>query len=97
MSRSRKKTPIHGITGADSEKQDKRIANRKLRRIVKAALKDGEEDVDLNIRDVSNVWDFSKDGKRWCGTDEDEWDLYYRGLEPPVHFDPHWRKKAMRK
>jgi hypothetical protein len=32
MSRSYRKTPIRGITTADSEKRDKQLANRRLRR-----------------------------------------------------------------
>jgi len=66
MSRSVRKIKIFGH-GGGSEKQDKRIANRKLRRAVHAG------DYDARIRDVSNVWDFNKDGKSyWRGaTSED--------------------------
>ncbi len=39
MSRSKKKTKIHGITTATSEKENKQDANRKFRRIVKQKLK----------------------------------------------------------
>ena len=60
MSRSFKKTPIVGIAG-DSDKQDKRLANRRCRRITKEVIKQGEEGVLL--REVSNVWDMDKDGK----------------------------------
>jgi hypothetical protein len=38
MSRSYRKTPFLQVTGGGSNKQDKRFANRKLRRIVKQAL-----------------------------------------------------------
>ncbi|MDO5058510.1 MAG: hypothetical protein Q4D82_01040 [Neisseria sp.] len=38
MSRSRRKTPIRGVTAAESEKQDKRFANRAFRRKEKMAL-----------------------------------------------------------
>jgi hypothetical protein len=58
MSRSRRKTPKAGITTADSEKQDKRLANRDLRRKVRQGK------LDLRVRDVSNVWSFDKDGKQ---------------------------------
>ena len=62
MSRSRKKLPITGIAKNTSDKEDKRKANRALRRIVKASVEDNQ---DLNLRDVSDVWSFSKDGKRY--------------------------------
>lgn len=66
MSRSRRKTPIKGI-GASSDKEDKRLANRKLRRVTHTLLRcTSLEDDDLilpEIRDVSDVWDMGKDGK----------------------------------
>ncbi len=62
MSRSRRKTPITGITGCESEKQDKREANRVLRRKTKLQVKSGKEII-LDIREVSNVWGMGKDGK----------------------------------
>ena len=58
MSRSRKKTKIFGH-GSGSDKYDKRQANRKLRRIVRAG------DEDATIRDVSDPWGWSKDGKHY--------------------------------
>lgn len=69
MSRSRKKTSITGITTARSEKQDKRLANRKLRRKTKQALRyrDLDEWVLPVLREVSNVWGMAKDGKFWFG------------------------------
>ena len=66
MSKSKKKTPIGG-NGGGSDKQDKRFANRKLRRRVKAS-----DDFDLTIKDVSNTWDFKKDGKSYYGNSGDE-------------------------
>jgi hypothetical protein len=64
MSRSVKKTPKKGVTGAKSEKDDKREANRKLRRTNKVKLKAGDAEA-KSIREVSNVWSFGKDGKRF--------------------------------
>jgi len=64
MSRSRKKTKIHGITTAESEKKDKQIANRKYRRIVKQKVKCDSEDLP-NLREVSDIWLFEKDGKKY--------------------------------
>ncbi len=57
MSRSRRKTKISGWTTATSEKEDKQLANRRLRRIVKEKLKSGE-DVLPKLREVSDVWSF---------------------------------------
>ena len=62
MSRSYRHTPIFGITTSRSEKQDKRFANRPLRRKVKSRLVTGDEEMPL-LREVSNVWSFDKDGK----------------------------------
>lgn len=62
MSRSEKKTKIRGITGAKSEKENKQDANRKYRRIVKQKVKSNESDLP-DIKEVSNVWSFDKDGK----------------------------------
>lgn len=64
MSRSRKRTPVCGITTADTEKQDKRLANRRLRRRVRAALPSEPDGVLPALREVSSVWGFDKDGKQ---------------------------------
>lgn len=64
MSRSKKKTKIQGITTAKSEKENKQEANRKLRRIVKQIVKTQKTDLPQK-REVSNVWCFDKDGKRY--------------------------------
>lgn len=81
MSRSRRHTPIRGIASADSEKQDKRIANRKLRRKVRRKVRvamrvDVEGEVPAR-RAVSNPWCMDKDGK--------------------TYFDPARHPKDMRK
>ncbi len=62
MSKSVQKTKIHGVTTAKSEKKDKQLANRRLRRIAKEKLKLGETELPI-LREVSDVWDFDKDGK----------------------------------
>lgn len=63
MSRTHRKTPIVANTLAESEKKDKREANRRLRRAVKHRLKQGK--ATLRLREVSNVWSMAKDGKRY--------------------------------
>lgn len=62
MSRSRKKTPVVPITTATTEKEEKRDANRRLRRVIREKVRNGEEDLP-GIRELSDVWNFSKDGK----------------------------------
>ena len=59
MSRSRKKTPKTGITTAESEKDNKRKANRIFRRVTKVQLKNGDSQF-VNIKEVSNVWSLSE-------------------------------------
>jgi hypothetical protein len=63
MSRSKKRSPFTAITTAESEKDDKRTANRKFRRKLKQSIFNQDESLPL-IREVSNVWSFGKDGKR---------------------------------
>lgn len=52
--------------GADREhasnKQDKQIANRKLRHAVVQALRQGRE-LMPELREVSNNWNFGKEGR----------------------------------
>jgi hypothetical protein len=64
MSNSIKKTKITGFTTSESEKAEKREANRKYRRTVKQKVKLGNDEFP-KIRELSNVWCFSKDGKRY--------------------------------
>ncbi len=67
MSRSVKKTPKKAITTAKTEKENKRQANRKFRRVTKTQIKKGEAKLSL-IKEISNVWAFDKDGKRFFAT-----------------------------
>ena len=71
MSRSRKKNPYSGLTGARSEKQDKRICNRKMRRHNRARVAVGEESEFLSRRQAVDVWAMDKDGK--VRFDPDKW------------------------
>jgi len=84
MSRSFKRNPIIGYTTAESEKYDKRLANRSLRRKTRAVLATAGtgnpervvESVGVLplLREVSNVYSFDKDGKQWLD-DPDPKDL----------------------
>jgi hypothetical protein len=71
MSRSYRKTPIFGNTSSDSEKEDKRKANRKLRHKVKQEINRGEE-VLSDLKEVAPAWGFSKDGKHYWADAEQE-------------------------
>jgi len=66
MSNSRKKTSIGGITTSCSEKQDKRIYNRRYRRVLKQSLQiDYEKELLPHLKEYSNPWCMDKDGKKW--------------------------------
>ena len=60
MARSRKRTPIRGIA-ADSEKEDKQLWHRRMRRKTKHALAADKEPP--SVRDVSNPIDMGKESK----------------------------------
>jgi hypothetical protein len=67
MTHSHRKHPFIGC-GSGSEKDDKRRVNRKLRHKINRVLKEDveeleEENLKLTIKDISDVWDFAKDGK----------------------------------
>ena len=71
MARSRKKTPIFATCFGETEKFEKRKANRALRRAVHIEL-DKVQDVETaeecqlaELREVSDVWSWNKDGKRY--------------------------------
>ena len=69
MSRSRRRTPIAGITSATSEKADKQAAHRRERRKLRSVLRPASDvpEVLPVPRDVSNPWAMAKDGKLYYG------------------------------
>lgn len=70
MSRSHRKTPIHAVTSARSESQDKRLWHQRWRTRVRDQLAAAGPDGDpqpLDRRAVSDPWGMAKDGKRWIG------------------------------
>ena len=69
MSRSYKHTTISAITTAQSEKRDKQLANRRFRRISRHRVKIDKEPL-VHLNEVSDIWDFQKDGKRYFFSDE---------------------------
>lgn len=80
MSRSRKNLPIFGHGGASSEKHDKRLANRAVRRNNKTPT---EDSIPVDKREVSDVWTMNKDGKYYWAKPKDvkrlkEWNRLMR-------------------
>lgn len=68
MSRSKRSTPIISFTTSRSEKQDKRVANRKFRRLTTHKIRTHDnEALPVRLKEVSNIYTFSKDGKQWVG------------------------------
>jgi len=66
MSRSKRKTSICGNANSCSEKQDKRIYNRCYRHACKQLLQtDFEKELLPHLKEYSNPWGMSKDGKNW--------------------------------
>lgn len=65
MSRSRRKTPIFGITTAKSEAFDKANWHRAFRRSENQRLQAAPDRAPRDIREFYNPWSMHKDGKRW--------------------------------
>ncbi len=66
MSRSRRKHSIASVTAAASGKQDKRDANRALRTATHQKLGTvSEETVFPLMREINDVWNTAKEGKRY--------------------------------
>jgi hypothetical protein len=75
VSRSRRKTPISGITTATSDHGWKKMAARKLRHRVKQELNatlDGDRFAGKRW-DLVNPWSSEKDGKHWLGDWDPKW------------------------
>jgi hypothetical protein len=62
MSRSCRKTPITGVTTAESEKAYKQQEHRRERAYVRDALRSGSEEVP-GSKEFGNPWSGDKDGK----------------------------------
>lgn len=71
MARSKRKSPVLGNAKAGSEKKWKSFQHRKLRRKVNVLLSRSIENIDLDVKDVSNIAHAPKDGKSdWGCADE---------------------------
>ena len=77
MSNSKRKTPIisNSCSGRkSSEKEDKQIVNRDMRRTNKILLNDAKITKDLEdiilidrVQELSEIWSMKKDGKHYFG------------------------------
>ncbi len=66
MSRSKKKTAAGGVTGAPSEKDDKKAWHKTFRRKNKSLARRDGEDTEIiypHVWEVSDLWRMDKDGK----------------------------------
>jgi hypothetical protein len=66
MSRSRRKTPITGMTTARSNKAFKVIEHRRERALTRSAMAVGREDT-LHPKMTGDEWASPRDGKQWLG------------------------------
>lgn len=66
MSRSRKKHPITGITGAETEKEFKQQEHQRERARVRTVLANFDADGEVlpDSREFGDPWNGPKDGKR---------------------------------
>lgn len=74
MGKSRRKTKIFGWTCSDSEKRDKVIHHKKMRRRVKDQIQKGEFEEPFPVdNEVSDVYTWDKDGRQFWkdATDRD--------------------------
>ena len=77
MSRSKKRTPVAGMTSAPSEQEDKRLYNRRYRHVCKQVLHVNPMcDLLPHLRQYSNPWAMAKDGKKRF--DPQEWPKWLR-------------------
>jgi hypothetical protein len=96
MSRSKKKTPIHGVTKCKSEKKDKKMWHAKFRHTEKQRLKteDLDDFITTHEREVSNDWSFGKDGKSyWSIVDFNN----FKKRNPNLKYDLNEYLKLFRK
>lgn len=86
MSRSRKKNPAAKICGR-SDKKDKRIANRRFRKLTKQLLRELEtEKLPKTMKDVSERYSFSSDGG-----------AIWMPCPRPDHPNKYWNEEAWKK
>lgn len=66
MSRSRRRTKITSWTTSCSEKKDKQLANRKMRKKIKEQIKKEKFDKPFPHKyEIEDNWNWAKDGKAY--------------------------------
>jgi hypothetical protein len=101
MARSRKKTPISGVTCSTSNKEFKQQEHRRERRIVhQKLLMEHYEDLP-HIKQFGNEWASPRDGKMWFGDLKDrvqaQWCLPGCFTADDQHEWAEYYKELMRK
>jgi len=82
VSRSRKHSTYFAHSCAESDSWWKSTANRRLRRVVREAMRTTGETTDTRLREVSDEYNSAKDG---------------RSYRTPETILPGWFEKGMRK
>lgn len=67
MGKSFKHTPVSGWACGESEKREKRFANRALRREARVRLMKDPDSVMPILNEVSQICTWPKDGRQWLG------------------------------
>lgn len=77
MSRSKRKTPILGMTASCSRPSIQKIfrskENRAKRREVRIKLTTNDFDLMPHEKEYGNEWASPRDGKQYCGNDDPKW------------------------
>jgi len=95
MSRSRRKTPVFGITNAQSERRDKQLWHRRWRLQERMALRKlSPEALDTHLssdaKAAGNLWSMAKDGRQyWPVTEQMRWAYSQQRQLPPCDPEQH--------
>ena len=73
MSRSCRRSPVTGFACASSEVFEKRVAARKFRRRTKRAVSRDPDAAPRRMDEVSDPWNWGKDGRVWWGSFDRPW------------------------
>lgn len=91
MSRSKRKTPIQGITNCRSNKRFKKHEHGAERSKVKCLLKQDREDLP-HPKEYGNEWNSPRDGKVWFGYPSVYY-LYSYSLKEWIQDFKKWMRK----
>lgn len=93
MSRSYRKICILGNSYSPSEKKDKRLYNRRFRRVCKHYISDKEDLILPALQLLYDTWEMDKDGKFYFYLAKNEEEILYSRHAVSLEF----YKKHMRK